>query len=82
MGWIKALQGRHSRVLAEPPSQNPIVVEPFTSQDCSSRPPANANLASIGDRPDVLALSFCVTYRAFAHRPDIGGGFRRGITAD
>ncbi len=38
------------------------VVELFTSQGCSSCPPANANLIKVKDRPDVLALSFNVTY--------------------
>lgn len=41
---------------------NPTVVELFQSQGCSSCPPANAVLNSIADRPDILALSFAVTY--------------------
>jgi hypothetical protein len=38
------------------------VVELFTSQGCSSCPPANANLIELSKRPGVLALSFGVTY--------------------
>lgn len=38
------------------------VVELFTSQGCSSCPPANANLISLSARPDLLVLSFAVTY--------------------
>ncbi len=41
---------------------SPIVVELFTSQGCSSCPPANDNFRSLADRPDILALSFSVTY--------------------
>lgn len=46
-------------------AQNPprlIVVELFTSQGCSSCPPADALLADLATRPDILALAFHVTY--------------------
>jgi hypothetical protein len=43
-------------------SRHPAVIELFQSQGCSSCPPANANLISAADRPDILALSFGVTY--------------------
>jgi len=38
------------------------VVELFTSQGCSSCPPADALLADLADRDDILALSFHVDY--------------------
>ncbi len=41
------------------------VVELFTSQGCSSCPPADALLASIARRPDVVAVSFPVDYWDF-----------------
>lgn len=43
-------------------SDQPVVVELFTSQGCSSCPPANANLVRLAQRKDVLALSYSVTY--------------------
>jgi hypothetical protein len=44
-------------------AERPVVVELFTSQGCSSCPPANAYLNDlVRDRRDVLALAFHVTY--------------------
>lgn len=42
--------------------EHPAVVELFQSQGCSSCPPANANIIALSDRPDLLTLSFEVTY--------------------
>jgi hypothetical protein len=44
-------------------AERPVVVELFTSQGCSSCPPANAYLNELSKgRRDVLALAFHVTY--------------------
>jgi hypothetical protein len=40
----------------------PVVVELFTSQGCSSCPPADAYVGKLSARSDVLALSFHVGY--------------------
>ncbi len=44
-------------------ARRPVVVELFTSQGCSSCPPADAVVADLArSAPDVLALTFHVTY--------------------
>ncbi len=43
-------------------AEGPVVVELFTSQGCSSCPPADAFLKELAGRPDVLALAFHVDY--------------------
>ena len=40
----------------------PVVVELFTAQGCSSSGPANASVADLAARDDVLALTFSVDY--------------------
>ncbi|MBU6442480.1 MAG: DUF1223 domain-containing protein [Alphaproteobacteria bacterium] len=46
---------------ASPPAR-PVVVELYTSQGCSSCPPADAFLARLAERQDVLALTLPITY--------------------
>jgi hypothetical protein len=50
-------------VVAGHAEATPVVVELFTSQGCSSCPPADAFLTELArTRPDVLSLAFHVTY--------------------
>jgi hypothetical protein len=43
-------------------ASTPVVVELFTSQGCSSCPPADAYLGELARRPDILALGFHIDY--------------------
>lgn len=45
-----------------PANAKPVVVELFTSQGCSSCPPADAVLGELASQEDVIALSLPVTY--------------------
>jgi hypothetical protein len=42
--------------------KRPVVIELFTSQGCSSCPPADALLGRLADRKDLIALSLPITY--------------------
>ena len=44
------------------PVEGPWAIELFTSQGCSSCPPADAYLGALAKRPDIVALSFHVDY--------------------
>ena len=56
-----ALAGAPTMAMAAD-AAHPAVVELFQSQGCSSCPPANARVIALSSRPDVLALSWQVTY--------------------
>lgn len=58
-----AVAGAHvapAKTLA--PVDGPWAIELFTSQGCSSCPPADAYLGVLAKRPDIVALSFHVDY--------------------
>lgn len=52
-------------------ADTPVVVELFTSQGCSSCPPADKVLADLAQREDVIALSWAVDYWDYLGWKDI-----------
>lgn len=60
---IGAWSGGVALAGSSPAPARPVVAELFTSQGCSSCPPADELLGEIASkRPDVLALAFHITY--------------------
>ena len=59
---LVALATSSLRVAASAGEVRPVVVELFTSQGCSSCPPADAFLGELAKRRDVVALGFHITY--------------------
>ena len=55
---------------AESGTRAPLVVELYTSEGCSSCPPADRWLSTLKGRPDVLALAFHVNYWDHLGWPD------------
>jgi hypothetical protein len=54
--------------------KRPVIVELFTSQGCSSCPPADAFFKILKDEPDIVALSYHVDYWDYLGWRDTLGG--------
>jgi hypothetical protein len=62
VGGLTALCAAAVPSHAEDATNSTTVIELFTSQGCSSCPPADQNLAELAKRRDIVALSFHVDY--------------------
>ena len=67
--WGKTLHAQFSKPQIDD-LEKPVVVELFTSQSCSSCPPADKHLAKLGENPNIIPLSFHVTYWNHLHWKD------------
>jgi hypothetical protein len=62
IGAAAVAAGLSQPASARPTGEGPWAVELFTSQGCSSCPPADALLGRLSMRPDIVALAFHVDY--------------------
>jgi hypothetical protein len=60
--WLTGLLLSAISFQARAEATHPVVLELFTSQGCSSCPPADKLLGGLADQPGLLALSYHITY--------------------
>ncbi len=60
--WLLLFLVSASALVGSPTKAQPVVVELFTSQGCSSCPPADALLGELARKPNVIALAYHVDY--------------------
>src|SRR5688572_3910078 len=73
LGFGFAGLAAESAAAGELRDQPKVVVELFTSQGCSSCPPADALLEEMAQRQDVIALAYHVDYWDYIGWPDTFG---------
>lgn len=59
---LTSIDGRAQTSATDAVPAAPVVLELYTSQGCSSCPPADALIAELAERPDVIALALHVDY--------------------